>query len=618
MLDVGSLVNLLGFTVGVALYALLLAMVVRYRGKRAKIDYLLLITAFLGLLWNTGELFSFIWRDFVQTEIPPILTAVSFSALGFLPSVVVHSAEKSKRSGGWLKFTAYLISFFAAALHLHSAVFYRTAPSNLALQILTVGAIALLVGLFVTNFKETLDKKAIWVSALIIFAASALHLSSKTEDNFWLVELVAHQSSLPLALAILLQDFRFAFADLFLKRAISLILLALTALGLYVFVAAPLLKYHETHDTQDVQAIGILLTLWMATALVYPTLHNFAVRFVDKIILRRVDYENFQVILAQEIEQIEEIEAVLDKITRWLAEILTARKAVWSESTLNSAETNFSMTRFTPTSANVLLLTAEAPFYQINLRDFAGGRRLLSDEISMLEAVSLLAARRVDALRVTHERCEQELREQQFAKLATEAQLSALRSQINPHFLFNALTTIGFLIQTEPDKAFQTLMHLTRLLRSALRSNQEFCTLEEEISLIENYLDIERARFEDRLQVEFGISNDLKKLQIPSLILQPLVENAIKHGVSKNRNGGKVNVSAKLENEKSEVLLVLTVMDSGAGSASKDIKQSNGIGLENIKKRLQTYYGKSGRLTFDFSLNGTIAEIKLPVKAQSI
>lgn len=618
MLNVASLINLLGFTVGVALYALLLMMVVRYRGKRSKIDYLLLITAFLGLLWNTGELFSFIWRDFVQTEISPLLTAVSFSALGFLPSVVVHSAEKSRQNADWLTFTAYLISVFAAVLHLQSAVFYQAAPSNLALQILTVGAIALLVGLFVTNFKQTLDKKAIWVSALLIFAASALHLSNKTENNFWLIELVAHQSSLPLALAILLQDFRFAFADLFLKRAISLILLALTAFGLYVFVAAPLLRYHETHDTQDVQAIGILLILWMATALIYPALHKFAVRFVDKIILRRVDYENFQTNLAGELEKIEEIELVLDKITRMLAEILTARKAVWTESSDISAENGFATAKFSPTSAKLLLLTAEAPFYQISLSDFAGGRLLLSDEISMLEAVSLLAARRIDALRVTHERCEQELREQQFAKLATEAQLSALRSQINPHFLFNALTTIGFLIQTAPDKAFQTLMHLTRLLRSVLRSNEEFCTLAEEISLIENYLDIERARFEERLQVEFHISKDLTKLQVPSLILQPLVENAIKHGISKNKNGGKVDISAKLENERNEVFLVLSVEDSGAGSAVKDLRQSTGIGLENIKKRLRTYYGKSANLTFDSNFNGTKAEIKLPVKAQSI
>ncbi len=273
VLNPAVLINLLGFTVGVALYALLLVMVVSYRNKNSKVDLLLLTTAVLGLLWNTGELFELFYRDFFQTSVSPLLSAVSFSALGFLPSVVVHSAEKSKNKCGILTITAYALSLFASVVQFQSAIFYNFAPSNFALKVLSFGSIALLAGLLVINFKQTLDKKAIWISALLIFAVSAFHLSSDAaEENSWLVELVAHQSSLPLAIAILLQDYRFAFADLFLKRAVSLILLALLAFGLYVFVASPLLRYHETHDRNDAQAIGLILTLWMATALVYPLL----------------------------------------------------------------------------------------------------------------------------------------------------------------------------------------------------------------------------------------------------------------------------------------------------------------------------------------------------------
>ena len=116
----------------------------------------------------------------------------------------------------------------------------------------------MLIGLLIFNFRQTLENKAVWITALLIFAVSALHLSSQAEENSWLVELVAHQSSLPLALAILLQDYRFAFADLFLKRALSLLLLASLAFGLYVFVAVPLLAWHETHDRNDVQAAVIV------------------------------------------------------------------------------------------------------------------------------------------------------------------------------------------------------------------------------------------------------------------------------------------------------------------------------------------------------------------------
>ena len=620
-LNAASLINLLGFTVGIALYALLLAMIARHRrpSKGESVNFLLLTTSLLGLIWNVGELCVFVWKDFGAVNFPPLLTAVSYSALGFLPSVVVHSAQTEEIKARWLTFAAYGLSSIAALLHLQSAFFENSAPSSLALQTLTFGSLALIAGLLIFNFRQTLEKKAIWASALLVFAVSALHLSGETEENSWFVELIAHQSSLPLALAILYQNYRFAFADLFLKRAFSLILLAAVAFGLYVFVAAPLLHYHETHDRNDAQAISLLLTLWMATALIYPGLHRFAVWLVDKIVLHRADYGNLQIEIGREIETIETIETILDEICRKLSTVLTAKTAIWTENYQSDEETKFAAVNFTPNSAKIFVPTAESPFYQINLSDFSGGRRLLSDEIEMLEAVSRLTARRIDVLRVSHERCEREFREQEFTKLATEAQLSALRAQINPHFLFNALTTIGYLIETAPEKAFSTLMQLTRLLRGVLRSTGEFCTLGEEIKLIENYLDIEKARFEERLTVQIEVPKELEKMRVPSLILQPLVENAIKHGISENVNGGEVRIFAKLENKSGEVFLKLSVFDSGAGRKSEKITNSNGIGLKNIRERLQSYYGKTANLTIERNFaNGTTAEICLPVKNQEI
>ncbi|MCD9186052.1 MAG: histidine kinase [Pyrinomonadaceae bacterium] len=619
-LNAASLVNLLGFTVGAALYALLLVMVVRHRrtSKNENINLLLLTTSILGLIWNVGELYVLFLKDFSAGGSSFLLTAFSYSALGFLPSVVVHSAQNEENKARWLTFSAYGLSLFASILHFQSAIFQNFAPSNFALQTLTFGSLALVLGLLIFNFRQTLEKKTIWASALLVFAVSALHLSGEAEEKSWLVELVAHQSSVPLALAILYQNYRFAFADLFLKRAISLMMLTLVAFGLYIFVAAPLLNYHETHDRNDVQAIGLILTLWIATALVYPKLHDFAVWLVDKVILQRADYDNFQVELAQNLEKIESIDKVLSEICQKLRIVLTAENADWKENYETADETRFSFVNFTPIRADIFIPTAETPFYEINLSKFAGGRRLLSDEITMLEAVALLTARRIDALRVTHERCDRELREQEFAKLATEAQLSALRAQINPHFLFNSLTTIGYLIQTAPEKAFETLMKLTQLLRGVLRSTGEFCTLGEELKLIENYLDIEKTRFEEKLTVKIEVGKDLEKIRVPSLILQPLVENAIKHGISENKNGGEVKIAAKLENVKNEFLLRLSVFDTGAGKNAKRNAESNGVGLQNIRERLESYYGKKAKLTVESQNDkGTLAEISLPVKIQT-
>lgn len=617
-LNTASLINILGFTVGVALYTLLLVMVARYRKRKENFsfDSLLLATAILGMLWNAIELAALFWSDFGAKQSAPFLSAISYSALGFLPSVVVHSARKN--SGGenknarFLTFAAYGLSVLASLLHFQSALTDNLAPSGLALQILTFGSLALLAGLLVFNFKQTFEKKTIWAAALLIFAVSALHLNSHAEDTSWLVELVAHQSSLPLALAILVQDYRFAFADLFLKRALSLLLLTLTAFGLYVFAASPLLAMHAAHEKNDVQAIGILLTFWIATALAYPGLHRFAVWLVDKIILRRADYEKLRLEISKLIEQQDEIEIVLNKVCEKLASALTADSAIWT----TNQNDEFSAVEFTPNSAEIFVPTVEPPFYKIYLKEFTGGRHLLSDEIEMLEAIAFLTARRIDALRVTNERYSREIREREFSKLATEAQLTALRAQINPHFLFNALTTIGYLIQTAPDKAFETLMKLTSLLRRVLKSSGEFSTLGEEIRLIESYLEIERARFEERLEVEINVAKDLETTRVPSLILQPLVENAVKHGITKSKSGGKIFISASLENEKNEVFLNLQVFNTGADSPT-DISlpdQRKGIGLNNIEQRLRNYYGDAAALKIKSETGkGTTARIKLPV-----
>lgn len=618
-LNAASLVNLLGFTVGVALYTLLLTMIVRHR--RAKNQFspdFLLLTTLLGLLWNIGELAVYIWNDFGSGNVPAILIAVSYSALGFLPSVVVHAVWKNSESENtdtrWLTYAAYGLSALAAFFHFQSAIFYGNAPSGLALRALTFGSLALLAGLLLASFRRKIENKAVWVAALLIFALSALHLSAPREENSWLVELVAHQSSLPLALAILVQDYRFAFADLFLKRALSLLLLSLTAFGLYVFFTAPLLALHDSHEKGDVQATAVLLTFWIGTALIYPLLHKFAVFLVDKVLLRRADYEKLRLEIARRIEKENTVETILETVSGKLAAALTARQAGWAAK--SDIAINSSLVEYSAYQAEVLLPSAESPFFYINLKDFSGGRHLLSDEIELLEAVALLAARRIDAVRFINERYSREMREREFAKLAAEAQLSALRAQINPHFLFNALTTIGYLISTAPANALDTLMKLTRLLRRVLKTGGEFSTLGEEIILIESYLEIERARFEERLDVKIEVAEDLRDFKVPAFILQPLVENAVKHGISKAKNGGLIRISAELKNEKQQISVILKVFNNGA-SIEPEVLEKNkekGVGLSNIEQRLRSYYGDSARLKIRSEKEkGTTAQIEIPL-----
>jgi two-component system LytT family sensor kinase len=245
------------------------------------------------------------------------------------------------------------------------------------------------------------------------------------------------------------------------------------------------------------------------------------------------------------------------------------------------------------------------------------GRRFLSDDLAALDAVGNLIGRRIDAIRITRERYDRELREQQVSKLATEAELRALRAQLNPHFLFNALTTIAQLVQEAPARALDTILRLTSLLRGILRSEGEYTTLGRELDIIESYLEIEQARFEQRLRVTVAVPQELRGIRVPPLVLQPIVENAVKHGIAPLSEGGEVVVSSQLQPAADGMSeLVLTVRDSGAGATQLEMAHGRalGVGLQNVERRLAYQYGDAASLiVFSRPGDGTTVTIRVPV-----
>ncbi len=646
-LDISLLINLLGFAVGAMLYVILLTMVWR-RSPLSRVfgvqpeaenqDWQLFATAILGLTWNLGELIAQILHNFNNQSEPAWLTALSYAALGFLPTFVVYYAlqpdfaEKPSAITKYFIRLAYLMSFAAGGMQFYAAFFLNIAPSKVALQILSFGTLAFLLTLFVFTFRQSRQRRFIWAIALSVFAFSAFHTTQHAEtaySAFWLLELIGHHSSLPLALAILYQDYRFAFADLFLKRLLVLSVLFALACGLYIFVVEPFLLLKNAEGQISPLAIGILLALWVGTALFFPSLQRGVNWLVDKILLQRTDYAELRLEIAQEISKLESSEQILETICRKLAPALTAQTVNYQEFQRDFEETGINLdwhiapiVRLEIKTTKVFIPTTESPFYEIQIGEMSGGRRLFSDDLAMLENIAVTTARRIDAVRVTHERCEQEIREQAIGKLASEAQLRALRAQINPHFLFNALTSIGYLINTSPPLALETLLKLTKLLRGVLRSTSEFVTLDEEIKIIETYLEIEKVRFEERLRYKIDIPSELRQARIPAFLWQPLVENAIKHGIAPLKNGGEVIISAKIETDENKGFdkLCLIVSDSGAGVNDIELKtrKNRGVGLNNIEERLQTYCGNAARLQIQSKTgSGTSAIITLPVQISS-
>jgi signal transduction histidine kinase len=179
-------------------------------------------------------------------------------------------------------------------------------------------------------------------------------------------------------------------------------------------------------------------------------------------------------------------------------------------------------------------------------------------------------------------------RQEALRELAVSAQLAALRAQVNPHFLFNSLNSIAQLIVTEPRKAEACVERLADIYRYLLhRAHTDFVPLAEELSVAESYLEIERARFGDALRVEEHIDARARDLLLPSLILQPLVENAVKHGISPKVGGGRVTIEARIDDGD----LRLAVRDTGVGLGDQRGIFEHGVGLRNVRERLLRLYG---------------------------
>ncbi len=317
MASAADLVNLVGFATGATLYAMLLSLVLqsaRAEGRAA--DPLWLVTAALGLTWNVGELAAF---GAVRVGIPavaPLVGAVSFSALGLLAAVVVHAVTRTLRRGAWLARAAYAAGAGATMLHLHGALTDAASSSALAFALLTLCVSAISVPLVLLTRAQPHGRRALWILALLLFAVSASHLGrSDAAHQRWLVELAGHHAATPLAFAILYHDYRFALADRFLVRALTLLALVVLALtGYWAAVALP----------PGPPAVGALLALWVATALVSPWLQRRLRRFVDAVLLGRPDYSRVREALAQAVVAPESDAAVLDAVTGVLAQALGA------------------------------------------------------------------------------------------------------------------------------------------------------------------------------------------------------------------------------------------------------------------------------------------------------
>lgn len=197
----------------------------------------------------------------------------------------------------------------------------------------------------------------------------------------------------------------------------------------------------------------------------------------------------------------------------------------------------------------------------------------------------------VNAFDYYHKYREREVRAAQLETKLAQAELDALKMQLHPHFLFNTLHSISVLMSEDVAAARQMLIRLSDLLRTSLeRNGDQEVSLREELEFLTNYLEIEQTRFQDRLSVKLEIEPAVLDAQVPNLILQPLVENAIRHGIAPQAGPGVVEIQAQRENG----MVRMRVRDNGAGLKQK-VGSLNGIGLGNTKARLEQLYNSHHR-----------------------
>jgi two-component system, LytTR family, sensor kinase len=592
----------LGFAAGTALFAVLGALAVKARRIAGRGQGVLGLAA-VGLLWNGGRLVEEIAYLAGAAHGSPAMRFVNilaFSSTALLPPVVLLGLEpmgwdkpwraranRWLRAAGWVTGAAVIAALFASwatgGAWLRPGAAKALSAYNLCLHVVACVVVyrgAILASPTVRAYARSLAGLTLVLAATLVLVT--LDILRGTPNA--ILSVVSQLSSIPFGLAALMIVARFRFADVFVRRSATLLAAIALATTVTLLVAEPLAGIVLRSATRPRVAEWVVTAaVWGVLLLVFPRIEGVLGRAAGRWLFRRPDYG--ALILGFDRLEFASEREVLDEAVR------CARAA------LDGVELQIIPADGAPGAASgeerVPVWSGGTVSHVLAVRSGEGGRGLLSDEMAFLSSLGERTGRRVEALRAERERREVQLREANLQRMVTEARLRALRAQLNPHFLFNTLNTILDLIDTDPARAEGVTERLADVLRYVLaRTDRELIPVGEEFDFLAAYLEIERARFGARLRVELSVDPDVAGEPIPPLILQPLVENAVRHGLGPKPDGGVLRVLARPEGG----ALRLTVEDDGVGWATSRQPDpradgTGGIGVPNVAERLRALYG---------------------------
>jgi two-component system LytT family sensor kinase len=589
------LVNTIGHCGGAVIFGMLLYFFLanwrRAREERAKLPVL---AAALAFLWNIGSLVA-LGTGPRGGMAPDIIVAASFSVLSLLPAVLLHISLESEHRpiGRPLWIGGYVLSSGAIILHIADLATGRPALHFAALLLVTIGfavltAISVLFELRRKNRAAT--SRLVGAMVLFLFAISFTHFGSAHTHQVWSREIALHHAGIPLALFVLLQNYRFLLLDAFLRFVVNATLAAAAVLAAIRIVESAdygSLRMHP-FDAGLLFAGGCLLL----TLFVY--VRNRIQSWLTSVVFLRSNVEDA---LAELLN--------LARATRDEHEYLPPAAEVIAGFVRTA---RFELTERAPqgqlpgwAQAVVPLRFSRGDAWYLLLGPRDGGRRYLSEDFAALMRLGATVVEHVEQLRGI-----------QMQGLVSQAELKALQAQINPHFFFNALNTLYGTIDRGNADARRLVLNLADVFRYLLRSDRTLIEIEEELRIVRAYLAIEQLRLGAKLRTEINVDEAALRAMIPLLSVQPLVENAVKHGVAPRPGTGFVRLDITAQPD----MLSVTVSNSGEcdSSALAATRADGGIGLFNVRRRLELCYGEESSFLAGVEDGVTTVGFLLPLK----
>ena len=592
------LVNTIGHSAGALVFGILLYLfALNWRRSREAPGLQPVLAAALAMLWNIGSLIALApGAGFVND----VLAAASFSVLSLLPAVLLRISLGA--DSRLLSICGYVLSSIAIALHVADLLTASERYHRAALLLMTVGFAALAVISALLKARDrnrAAGSRLLAAMGLFLFAISFVHFGSADVSQMWAGEIALHHAGLPLALLVLLQDYRFLMLDTFLRFLLNAQLAAGALLVSWRILRSEELSPHLDHPFDA----GLLFAAGCLLLVLFVWLRNHMQRLLTSVLFQRSNIERPLAELrefgregAPENEYLNNALAVAARFmgaeasaigdTESLAPVAVHDPAQWGVQPWVQAIVPL---RFRQGDGRALLLGRRR-----------GGRRYLSEDLAALARLAAVIVERVG-----------QLRETQLQSLMAEAELRALQAQINPHFFFNALNTLYGTISRDNAEARRLILNLADLFRYFLQSDRTFIEVEEEIKIVRSYLEIEELRLGPKFNAEIDVAPESLKVSIPVLSIQPLVENAVKHGVAARSGQGfvKLRIAAQTGG--------ITVEVSNSGGWRSPGKDS-GIGLSNVRRRLALCYGATSDVHIESSGEVTTVSFKVPIRKAPI